>query len=543
MDTRKHTHLHPPKDKRSFLRRIFSSKRPPPPSPLTALNQLATAPIRPNTGTSETPDNQSMVDDMSEPPIASSVPASEAPIVLGSPPGQQTYFSAETNDEQGPISGRLGCLPMGHGSPTILHGAHGFKMDNPTFVQQNKVIYKIDKPFSDTKFLEKFYKDIDNGGTVLLILDKRRVAGAEMDSSDRDPPPRCHPETRKELRETLRAWLTNDERRWNFIWLSGPAGAGKSAVAQTFAELCHELGYLGASFFFSRQKRDTVGGLIATIAYQLADQDAGYNNLVTRILARSPAILDKALHVQFQKLIVEPFAILTAQCAEMDTIRKPLVIIVDGLDECSDEDAQCQIIRLVGEYTRQSGPRSFPILWLLSSRPEWHIKRTFAQADPPFQCGRETITCDAAQDAKDVYRILKDGLQNIRNKASWSLSGEPTNVQWPPEAKLQRLAQKVGGLPVFASTVIRFIGDGTGTPDSQLEACLLFLETTGELAEVNPLGALDALYRQIMARVTQSILPTALRILAFYVLSPSFQVFLYGPGNQGFAFSNTRPSR
>ena len=34
-----------------------------------------------------------------------------------------------------------------------------------------------------------------------------------------------------------------------FLWLYGPAGAGKSAIAQTIAELLEEAGLLAGAFF------------------------------------------------------------------------------------------------------------------------------------------------------------------------------------------------------------------------------------------------------------------------------------------------------
>ncbi|KAJ3569212.1 hypothetical protein NP233_g5210 [Leucocoprinus birnbaumii] len=419
-----------------------------------------------------------------------------------------------------------------------FQGAHNFRIDNPTFlnvVNKSKVVYKIEKPLNDRVFVEKFLKGIDIGGTVLLILDKKRVSGAEVDSSDREPPPRCHPETRKELRETLNAWVSNPRRRWCFIWLSGPAGAGKSAVAQTFAEYCQGIGQLGATFFFSKlQQRDSPNGLIATLAYQFALEHAGYNHLITQILSHNPGILDKTLRVQFYKLIVEPFAFLATQQSADNSSQKPLVVIIDGLDECSDEDAQCQLIQLIGEYVHMPTLGQRPLIWLVCSRPEWHIKREFAQADPRIESGREEISCNAAEDVKDVYRILKDGLQKIRNKTSWTLSRNQPQAQWPVESKLQRLSLRVGGLPVLASTVIRFVGEGSGSPDSRLEICLMYLEAVGEPGKVKPLDSLDSFYQQIMIRVPQSILPVAKQILAFYILSRSHMKQLMGRVGGGY---------
>ncbi|KAF5362317.1 hypothetical protein D9756_002199 [Leucocoprinus leucothites] len=510
--------LKPHKGKREYLRKILGIKPPSPTQPSTfAKEDAIPASATPAPGTADEASS-----------IHTHMPGKrQQPIGHTTAPGQDKSGSKQSDSEgAGPSRSSQFNESEHHeaSSSGAFYGAHDFKIDNPTFlnvVHKNKVIYKIDKPLNDRIFVERFLQNLDIGGTVLLILDKKRVSGAEVDSSDREPPPRCHPETRKELRETLNAWVLNVHRRWCFIWLSGPAGAGKSAVAQTFAEYCQGIGQLGATFFFSKlQQRDSPNGFIATLAYQFALEHAGYNHLITYILSHNPGILDKTLRIQFYKLIVEPFALLATQQANDETPYKPLVVIIDGLDECSDEGVQCQLIQLIGECVRLPAIGHRPLLWLVCSRPEWHIKREFAQADPRIDCGREELSCNAAEDVKDVYRILKDGLQKIRNKTTWGLTRAP-HVQWPTESKLQRLSLHVGGLPVLASAVLRFIGEGSSSLDSRLDICLMYLEAVGEPGKVKPLDSLDSFYQQIMIRVPQSILPITKQILAFYILSRS----------------------
>lgn len=132
---------------------------------------------------------------------------------------------------------------------------------------------------------------------VLSILDKKRAAGAEVDPSTQDPPPRCHPETRKELRERITSWVMNVmSRDWDMMWLTGPAGVGKSTVAQTIAKHCQGIGRLGASFFFLRlNDRTDPSTVIPTFAYRLATNHGGYRNAVTQIIADDRSILDKTL--------------------------------------------------------------------------------------------------------------------------------------------------------------------------------------------------------------------------------------------------------
>ncbi|KXN92495.1 hypothetical protein AN958_07442 [Leucoagaricus sp. SymC.cos] len=397
----------------------------------------------------------------------------------------------------------------------FFSGAHNFKIRKSTFTEvhgNQNIEQLVNRPFSKTTIIQ----NVDSGTAVFLFLNQKRVSGAEFDSSDRDPP-YCHPQTRKELREALYIWLTDASRRsWDFVWLWGPAGVGKSAVAQAFAEQCNELGLLGAAFFFSAPaKRDSLNGVIATIAYQLATRDAQYKILLTQILNDDPSILDKKLRIQFQQLIVEPFAYLSAS---FSPVRKPLVVIIDGLDECSSQDAQCELIKLIGEYVERTKATSGTLLWLICSRPEWHIKRAFAEVDTPIESGHEELTCRTTRDIEDVCLILKDGLQKIYDDvASPGLGRGRPRVRWPTETKLGQISIRVGGLPVFADALLRFIDDKCRrervSPDSQLEACLMALENVSDWSKVNPLDILDRFYLQIVSRVPPSFLPTTKKII------------------------------
>ncbi|KAF8959694.1 hypothetical protein BDZ97DRAFT_1639061, partial [Flammula alnicola] len=87
--------------------------------------------------------------------------------------------------------------------------------------------------------------------------------------------PKCHPNTRVAILDAIMAWLddTNDTRR--AMWMRGAAGAGKSAIARTIAQMCEKQGRLSASFFFSRTASDTRRSnekyLVATLAHQIME--------------------------------------------------------------------------------------------------------------------------------------------------------------------------------------------------------------------------------------------------------------------------------
>lgn len=342
--------------------------------------------------------------------------------------------------------------------------------------------------------------------SVLEHLESYAMLDATMDSSARYPPPKCHPGTRVRISRELEDWLFSHQRQCNMIWLYGFAGTGKSAVAQTFAELCAECGRLGGSVFISRpNNRNKPETIIPTLAYQLAICSPDYRSLVATELVNDPRLLRKALPVQFRKLIVEPLSLLQHQ-----HLQKPLIIILDGFDECEGEDAQCEIIELIAEVLRLK--RNFPLLWLICSRPEAHLEYTFSKI---ADCRREELPMDAeCQD--DVERYLRDGFAVIKDKY-WTAMP----ASWPPEDQFLELLHIVSSLFVFASTVLKYVADSTyANPVDRFSTLMQFLKHAEGASTVNPLVTLDLLYMQILTDVPNSIFPTTRRILSYFAFLP-----------------------
>ncbi|KAJ7908188.1 hypothetical protein B0H13DRAFT_2498366, partial [Mycena leptocephala] len=186
----------------------------------------------------------------------------------------------------------------------------------------------------------------------------------------RFPQPRCHPETRTKLRDVLWKWGCGIEppKNWTAIlWLYGPAGSGKSAVAQSFCQKLKEQGRLGGSFFFKRghPSRGNANKLFPTIAYQLALLP-GLRAPISRIIENDPATVNRSLSHQLQELIIQP--------CRKSSLSQPVTIIIDGLDECDEEDVQQKILRLIGNAVSRE---PLPIRFLIASRPESYIRETF----------------------------------------------------------------------------------------------------------------------------------------------------------------------
>ncbi|TEB27828.1 hypothetical protein FA13DRAFT_1599064, partial [Coprinellus micaceus] len=73
--------------------------------------------------------------------------------------------------------------------------------------------------------------------TALL---KHVARGTVHDSAERGPDaPKCHPETRVAVQNDIMSWIEHGEREntpKRVLWLSGPTGSGKTAIAGTIAD-------------------------------------------------------------------------------------------------------------------------------------------------------------------------------------------------------------------------------------------------------------------------------------------------------------------
>ncbi|KAF7770819.1 hypothetical protein Agabi119p4_6793 [Agaricus bisporus var. burnettii] len=336
---------------------------------------------------------------------------------------------------------------------------------------------------------------------VFELLEPYTCLDATKDSSARYPPPRCHPDTRLKIREKLMRWLVHEYDEWKMLWVRGSAGTGKSAVAQSFADSCEEEEILGASYFFSRTTgRDKLETVVPTLVYQLARSVPEYHSFVEQRLATDQLLLRNSPPVQFRKLIVEPFATLRREHP-----RKPIVVILDGLDECAGEKVQREILEMITNAIRTNP--DLPLRWLIFSRPEAHLKNIFSQT---LDCGREELIIDA-ECREDVQRYVQDRLIEIKARYNDMIHGD-----WPPQDTLKELLDAVSGLFIFASTCLNFIDDPEeADPISQLDSLLSFVRRSQGVVSRNPLAALDLLYSRILQDISPSVFETTRKILAY----------------------------
>ncbi|KAF8970611.1 hypothetical protein BDZ97DRAFT_53342 [Flammula alnicola] len=195
------------------------------------------------------------------------------------------------------------------------------------------------------------------------VLRQNIAPGALHNSIQRYNAARCHPQThRADLTQILKYWVQDHKNGRRFLWVFGEAGAGKSSIAQTVAEMCHEAGILAASFFFS-QFRPEINKyhLIATIIYQITlvapmIRDWVVKTRVVKMIENDPGIFYLPLSAQIQALIVKPLNDAADQEEYWESPDRPKIVVIDGLDECGDVKSRLEVLHALLELRQLKIP-------------------------------------------------------------------------------------------------------------------------------------------------------------------------------------------
>jgi hypothetical protein len=334
------------------------------------------------------------------------------------------------------------------------------------------------------------------------------MTGIELHSRHRWPYPRCHRGTRSYLLENILAWLVDDNRKKDALWLHGDAGSGKSAVAQDVGENADQRDILGAASFISRSKKlNDCTQIIPSIAFQLSRCNEAYSNIVAEVIRDNPSILNITanMRAQFKELVLKPFSLLEKESPD----QKKTLIILDGLDEIDGKVAQSDLIDVIGEILHPS--YNSPFIWLLCSRPEFHLHDAFRRYETRILYQAIVTSPDADDAHKDVERFYLEEIHRLKEENS-SCFASDTNRLGETADFLNHVRSNSF---LYASTIVRFIGDpGVSNPAKRLEAVLELTERPRE-----NYTAIDMLYLHILQTIPRECESTALTLLGALTVS------------------------
>jgi len=263
-------------------------------------------------------------------------------------------------------------------------------------------------------------------------------------------------------------------------------------LAQTIAEKSKTNEELAASFFFFKAdpSRNDGDRLIPTLVHQLVQTFQGLPPFVEQSILQHPDLFQKTRQNQMLELVVKPLIGLsheeTGGVHSNSALKShPRLVVIDGLDECSNVKIQCDLLRIIAGAIPHF---PYPLRFLITSRPESHITHTF-QHDVG-EVAHYDLSTDSDAD-KDIRHILEEEFAKIRRTHPLRQYLPP---QWPPRGTFNFIVRQSSGQFIYASTVIRFVKSRKHKPDHRLQV-ILGLKPPCEMDQ--PYACLDSLYTSI----------------------------------------------
>ena len=149
----------------------------------------------------------------------------------------------------------------------------------------------------------------------------------------------------------MRRWIEKPNPCSSIFLIQGRTGVEKTAFMQTLADqLQAESRQPYACFFFQRGVVgcDNMDQVFSTLAYQLAISIPGMREHIERAMMEDPALPMRSAATQLQKLIITPIKLLPPP-------RSPIILIIDGLDECEGEEPQDAFLGLISQVLEDPG--------------------------------------------------------------------------------------------------------------------------------------------------------------------------------------------
>ncbi|KAF9540287.1 hypothetical protein CPC08DRAFT_770818 [Agrocybe pediades] len=275
--------------------------------------------------------------------------------------------------------------------------------------------------------------------------------------------PKCHPRTRAKVLEIIMHWILGEDQDAKagkqFMWLNG-----------------------------TNVQKDILSAIW-----------------------KDPFIFKKTLQQQFNSLIIQPLKthFLNQQSTRH---RVPFLIVIDGLDECTDHSAQKAILVGMADSLRDSN-LCIPIF--VASRPEHDIKLSFSSI-LYLKDMHTALSLDLRDDGydadSDIRLYLVDRLAKIKDDFENCTMGRKLDQDWPGEEIIEMLVKKSSRQFIYAATVIRYVGSTRHRPDHRLDVVLNFRPDNGD----HPFAELDSLYAMILESALD--IEKVLHVLSLYLM-------------------------
>ncbi|QRV97718.1 WD repeat-containing protein [Ceratobasidium sp. AG-Ba] len=328
---------------------------------------------------------------------------------------------------------------------------------------------------------------------------------------------RCTENTRVSVLHQLHEWSRNIASE-KIFWVNGMAGTGKTTIAYSLCEWLENNHKLAASFFCSRQLPECrdVNRIVPTIAYQLARFSRPFYHETAEILATDADAHNQTMDKQLKQLLVDLLSRIK------HTLPTDLVIVVDALDECTDDTGVAKFLS-----TLLLGARDLPMKIFVTSRPNPSILELMRkQQHKGARVEMRLHELDRATVRDDIKMYLHVQLNGhlllFHNKMARRLRFDQINTYsfglaphavlvlgipltspqyqkcvWGEPETLDSLVKRSGALFIYAATVVRYIGMNDFVCGQELLEEIIGSQASGNQSSESS-KEIDGLYSSIL---------------------------------------------
>ncbi|KAK2467649.1 hypothetical protein APHAL10511_000504 [Amanita phalloides] len=256
-----------------------------------------------------------------------------------------------------------------------------------------------------------------------------------MHETSWDPQGVCLPGSQKVILDEIARWAISRAPEAPIFLLTGPAGCGKTCIANSIAVTFDNGRRLGASVFLDRSIDEHMNPsrIFSSIARELAAFDDKLKLRISKAISHQPSLSTAVLERQLQGLIVEPLSGLT--------IIGPILVIIDGLDVWQDRHRVLSALRNATNI-----PENLRIL--ITARQEDDIVNSLIGVDHCYQrhmtVDEEGLVHDVATYSRQCLKTLQDLRPSIFADSSL-------------EEVLDDFEMKSRGIYLWVSVAIRFL--------------------------------------------------------------------------------------
>ncbi|QRV97689.1 WD repeat-containing protein [Ceratobasidium sp. AG-Ba] len=284
---------------------------------------------------------------------------------------------------------------------------------------------------------------------------------------------RCTENTRVAVLHKLHEW-SRDIASEKIFWVNGMAGTGKTTIAYSLCEWLENNHKLAASFFCSRQLPECrdVNRIVPTIAYQLARFSRPFYHETAEILATDADAHNQTMDKQLKQLLVDPLGRIK------HTLPTDLVIVVDALDECTDDTGVAKFLS-----TLLLGARELPMKIFVTSRPNPSIL--------------ELMRKQQHEGARVEMRLHELDRATVQDDIKMYLHVQFNGHLTLTATQLDSLVKRSGALFIYAATVVRYIGMNNFVCGQELLEEIIGSQASGNQSSKSS-KEIDGLYSSIL---------------------------------------------